>query len=171
MKGHGHCQTALFTLSGRLYGKLTHGQGHRCFRGGFGRSLCVRPHTDASAMVAAQVPDLRAKILMAGVYDLREVYQVSSWGLHVDGRTRDCILRLYRSALNVGREWQPGLANITAPTLVIHSRKDRPVPPKMAEALAADIGARAPVLLDAGHWYPLQRPDEMARALNTFWSS
>lgn len=83
----------------------------------------------------------------------------------------DCILRLYRSALNVGRESQPGLANITAPALVIHGRKDRPVPPEMAEALAGDIRARELVLLDAGHWYPLQRPDEMATALNTFWSS
>ncbi|MGV2068534.1 alpha/beta fold hydrolase [Agrobacterium sp. 22-226-1] len=89
----------------------------------------------------------------------------------VDGRMGDCILRLYRSALNVGREWQPSLANITASTLVVHGLKDRPVPPELAEALAKDIRAREVVLLDAGHWYPLQRPDEMAMALNTFWSS
>ncbi|MBW9061538.1 alpha/beta fold hydrolase [Agrobacterium pusense] len=89
----------------------------------------------------------------------------------VDDRMGDCILRLYRSALNVGREWQPGLANITAPTLVLHGLKDRTVPPELANSLANDIRAREVVLLDAGHWYPLQRPDEMARALNTFWSS
>lgn len=89
----------------------------------------------------------------------------------VDDRMGDCILRLYRSALNVGREWQPGLANITAPTLVLHGLKDRPVPSELAKSLANDIRAREVLLLDAGHWYPLQRPVEMARALNTFWSS
>lgn len=88
----------------------------------------------------------------------------------VDDCMGDCILRLYRSALDVGREWQPGLANIIAPTLVLHGLKDRPVPPELAKSLANDIGAREVFLLDAGHWYPLQRPDEMVRALNTFWS-
>jgi pimeloyl-ACP methyl ester carboxylesterase len=59
---------------------------------------------------------------------------------------------------------------VTAATLVLHGLKDRPVPPALAETLAGDIRAREVVLLDAGHWYPLQQPDEMATALNTFWS-
>ena len=81
-----------------------------------------------------------------------------------------CILRLYRSALNVGREWQPGLASITAPTLLLHGLNNKPIPPSCAEALARDIHARETVLLEAGHWYPLQRPREMAAALQTFWN-
>ncbi|MFJ8077714.1 hypothetical protein ACIQ7Q_28250 [Streptomyces sp. NPDC096176] len=36
----------------------------------------------------------------------------------VDGTMRDSILELYRSALTVGAEWEPDLANLSAPSLV-----------------------------------------------------
>ena len=37
----------------------------------------------------------------------------------IDPRMKDCILRLYRSARHVGAEWQPELANIRSPGLVL----------------------------------------------------
>ena len=37
---------------------------------------------------------------------------------HMDDRMKNCILRLYRSAIMLGREWKPGLSNITSPGLV-----------------------------------------------------
>ncbi|SFB61609.1 hypothetical protein SAMN03159496_05857 [Rhizobium sp. NFR07] len=61
----------------------------------------------------------------------------------VDDRMGDCILRLYRLALNVGREWQPGLTNITAPTLILQGLKDRPVPPELAGSHPGARGSSA----------------------------
>src|SRR5436853_3550746 len=43
---------------------------------------------------------------------------------HVDEAMKDCILRLYRSAVNVGREWQGGVENVRRPALVLWSRDD-----------------------------------------------
>src|SRR5688572_20872542 len=38
---------------------------------------------------------------------------------HVDATMRECILRLYRSAVRVGAEWQAGVEKVTRPALVL----------------------------------------------------
>ncbi|MDQ1077916.1 alpha/beta fold hydrolase [Pseudoroseomonas cervicalis] len=86
----------------------------------------------------------------------------------VDRVMGGCILRLYRSALEVGREWAPGLAHITAPGLVLHGLRDRACPQAFAERMAAAGAGFQP--LDSGHWFPLHRPAEMAAAVQRHWA-
>ena len=89
---------------------------------------------------------------------------------HVDAAMKDCILRLYRSALEVGREWQPALAEITAPGLVFWGKDDHACPVEFADRLASDTNAHRVLKLDAGHWSLLQKPAELADALRKHWT-
>ena len=82
---------------------------------------------------------------------------------------KDCILRLYRSAVNIGKEWQPELEQVRLPSMVIWGRDDPYVPLMWAERLAERIGAEL-VVLDCGHWWPYERPRETAEALRRLWS-
>lgn len=83
----------------------------------------------------------------------------------IDARMKDCILRLYRLAIQVGAEWEPGLANITAPGLVFWGKSDSACPIEFADHLGKDTKASQVFKLVCGHWTPLQRPDEIAQAL------
>ncbi len=89
----------------------------------------------------------------------------------IDSLMKDCILRLYRSAVTVGREWQPDLARITSPGLVFWGISDPACPVEFADHLAADTRAERVVKLDCGHWTPLQKPAEIAQALQTHWAT
>lgn len=89
----------------------------------------------------------------------------------VDDVMRDAILRLYRSAVNIGAEWQPTVESNRRPALVLWGTDDPYAP---AGPLAHQLGARvnAPVvLLDGGHWAIFEHPDETARALEELWAS
>ncbi len=89
----------------------------------------------------------------------------------IDARMKDCILRLYRSAIQVGAEWEPGLANITAPGLVFWGKLDPACPIEFADHLGKDAKASQVLKLDGGHWTPLQCPDKIAQALQEHWST
>lgn len=88
----------------------------------------------------------------------------------LDPLMQDCILRLYRSALTVGADWEPGLAAVTAPSLVFWGKDDQACPIAYADKLGETL--HAPVLkLDCGHWTPLQKPGEIAGALRAHWAA
>jgi pimeloyl-ACP methyl ester carboxylesterase len=89
---------------------------------------------------------------------------------HFDATMKDCILRLYRSAVNVGREWQPGVERITRPALILWAKDDPYVAPVFAERLAARVHGELVLFEGCGHWWPLERPAEAAAALETFWA-
>lgn len=89
----------------------------------------------------------------------------------VDGTMRDCILRLYRSAVTVGAEWEPGLADITAPGLVFWGASDPACPVEFAGRLGAVTKAGRVLTLDCGHWTPVHRPAEIAQALQAHWDA
>jgi pimeloyl-ACP methyl ester carboxylesterase len=89
---------------------------------------------------------------------------------HVDERMKDCILKLYRSAVHVGEEWQPGLAHMYVPTLIYWGRRDRECPVNLAHQMANSIPAVRLIELDCGHWVPLAMPRELAANLQQFWS-
>jgi pimeloyl-ACP methyl ester carboxylesterase len=89
---------------------------------------------------------------------------------HVDETMKDCILRLYRSAIDVGREWQADVERITRPGLVLWSQDDPYVAPVFAERLAARVRGELVLLEGCGHWWPLERPAEAAAALERFWA-
>jgi len=111
----------------------------------------------ASAMVAAQVADLRALILSGGVYDLKEAYQNSAPGLQQaiirEAGTSDQAF-LERSALYHAHE-------IRAETLLLHGQYDDRAPIEQAETFAAALSqARVPVALhrfECGHQIPREQ--------------
>lgn len=83
---------------------------------------------------------------------------------------KDSILKIYRSAIEVGAEWQPDLERQEVPAMVIWGRNDPYVPVKFGEALAARMGAEL-LVLECGHWWPFERPAETAAALLRHWAS
>ncbi|MER7841044.1 alpha/beta hydrolase [Streptomyces sp. NPDC096040] len=89
----------------------------------------------------------------------------------VDGTMRDSILKLYRSALTVGAEWEPELANLSAPSLVFWGALDPVCPIEFGEKLAASVLASRLLKLDSSHWTPLQKPAEVAAALEAHWNA
>jgi pimeloyl-ACP methyl ester carboxylesterase len=83
---------------------------------------------------------------------------------------KDTILKLYRSAVHIGREWQPDLEKLEVAAMVIWGRTDPYVPLEWAERLAERMRAEL-VVLECGHWWPFERPRETAEALLRHWSS
>jgi pimeloyl-ACP methyl ester carboxylesterase len=81
-----------------------------------------------------------------------------------------CVLRLYRSAVRIGEEWQSDLEYVDLPAVVIWGRADQYVPLVWGERLARRIGAEL-VSLDCAHWWPYERPRETAAALIRLWST
>jgi pimeloyl-ACP methyl ester carboxylesterase len=90
---------------------------------------------------------------------------------HVDATTKTCILGLYRSAVNVGVEWQADVEKITRPALILWSKDDPYVEPRFAERLAARVRGTLVFFEGCGHWWPYERPAEAAAALERFWAA
>ncbi|MBW8698556.1 Lipase LipV [Streptomyces sp. MBT84] len=90
---------------------------------------------------------------------------------HVDGTMKDSILRLYRSALTMGAEWEPALANVSAPCLVFWGALDPACPVRFGRELGVALRASRVLELDCNHWTVLERPAEVAAALEAHWSA
>ena len=90
---------------------------------------------------------------------------------HIDQKMGDCILRLYRSAVEVGKQWQPDLGKVQAPGLVFWGEEDTACPVEFAIELASDTKARRVLKLNAGHWTIVERSVEVAQALESHWAS
>lgn len=83
---------------------------------------------------------------------------------------KDSILKIYRSAIEIGAEWQPDLERVEVPAIVIWGRADPYVPLEFGEALARRMKGEL-VVLECGHWWPFERPEETAAALSRHWSA
>jgi pimeloyl-ACP methyl ester carboxylesterase len=97
----------------------------------------------------------------------REYAEQNSW--LVPGN-KECILKLYRSAIKIGEEWQPGVEQIELPSMVIWGRHDPYVALHWGERLASRMHAELAVL-ECGHWWPYECPRQTAEALERLWSS
>jgi pimeloyl-ACP methyl ester carboxylesterase len=91
---------------------------------------------------------------------------------HITDDMKRCILSLYRSAVNVGAEWQPGVEAIGGrfPALVCWGRDDPVITPDIGERLAQRLHATLRMFDDSGHWWPYTRPKETAAALEECWA-
>ena len=87
----------------------------------------------------------------------------------MDETMKASILRLYRSAVYVGREWVPDLVKVIAPGLVFWGVADPFCPIAFADRLGQDTKASRVLKLECGHWTPIQKPAEVARALEQHW--
>jgi pimeloyl-ACP methyl ester carboxylesterase len=88
-----------------------------------------------------------------------------------DRTMADCILALYRSAVDVGREWGPEFSDIPVPGLVAVPSEDPFLSADSARAGADRSGARLAELSGLGHWWMLQDPPRGAAMLEEFWAS
>jgi pimeloyl-ACP methyl ester carboxylesterase len=120
------------------------------------------------AIMAVMSPEPLGEGLAAAGIPAAEAAAVAA---RLDDRMKDCILRLYRSAIRVGEEWEDGVAAITRPGLVLWSRDDPYVAPRFAERLAARVRGELHFLEDCGHFWPHQRPAEAAAVLERFWQA
>lgn len=89
---------------------------------------------------------------------------------HVDGPMKDSILKLYRSALTMGADWEPALANLSAPALVFWGVLDPACQIEFGEKLGAAVRASRMLRLVCNHWPVLQRPADVAAALEVHWN-
>lgn len=78
---------------------------------------------------------------------------------------------LYRSAVNVGREWSGDLAGVTAPGLVLWGESDPFAASRFGARLAERTGAQFVCIPGCSHWWQLERPDMVAAELTRFWTA
>jgi pimeloyl-ACP methyl ester carboxylesterase len=90
---------------------------------------------------------------------------------HLDQTMADCILALYRSATNVGKEWGPDFAAIPKPGLIVIPSDDPFLSEESASKGAVRAGATTSKLDGVGHWWMLQNPPGGAAMLEDFWNS
>ncbi len=88
-----------------------------------------------------------------------------------DRAMADCILALYRSAVDVGREWAPEFRDVPQPGMVVVPCEDPFLSPERARAAAERSGAEVVDFVGLGHWWMLQDPARGAAALEEFWAS
>lgn len=89
----------------------------------------------------------------------------------LDHTMADCILALYRSAVDVGREWAPDFRDIPAPGLVVVPSDDPFQSADRARDAARNATAHTVELAGLGHWWMLQDPARGATMLERFWAS
>lgn len=89
---------------------------------------------------------------------------------YLDDRMKACILALYRSAVDVGAEWFSDPARTSVPGLAIWGADDLYAGAAQAGVLAETRGAGSLVFDDCGHWWPIERPADVAAALEDLWA-
>jgi pimeloyl-ACP methyl ester carboxylesterase len=89
----------------------------------------------------------------------------------LDRTMADCILALYRSAVDVGKEWGPAFREVPAPGLVLVPSQDPYLSADFARTAAARAGAAVAELDGLGHWWMLQDPALGAAVLEEFWAT
>jgi pimeloyl-ACP methyl ester carboxylesterase len=83
-----------------------------------------------------------------------------------------CILDLYRSAVDVGKEWSAEFTDVPAPGRVLLPGDDPfLLQSDLARNSAARAGATVVELDGLGHWWMLQDPARGAAVLEEFWAT
>jgi pimeloyl-ACP methyl ester carboxylesterase len=88
-----------------------------------------------------------------------------------DETTVDCILKLYRSAVDVKTQWGPSLGKAPAPGLVLLPTDDPFNDEGRVRRVAERAGARVETFDGVGHFWPYQAPEQGAARLRDFWAS
>ena len=112
--------------------------------------------------------DESATIFEAYGVPLDRARALAGWA---DEEMAGCILRLYRSAVDVGREWGPDFHDIAAPGLILLPSDDPFLSADGARSSAKRAGVEIAELPGIGHWWMLQDPAGAAAVLSDFWAS
>jgi len=118
-------------------------------------------------VMKAMTPEAIQGALQAAAMPAKDAAEAAAY---VDDLMKQCILKLYRSAVNVGGEWEDGLARIPPGGLVLWGEDDPYAAPSFGARLAERTGSRYRSFAGCGHWWQLQRPDEVADELRDLWS-
>lgn len=89
---------------------------------------------------------------------------------HVGGDMKRAILRLYRSAVNLGEEWGTDLSGLSDRGLVIWGSRDPFVGVKLGRRFSERTGVPLHVEEGAGHWTPFERAAPVAERLLAHWA-
>lgn len=116
-------------------------------------------------MVGAAPADRAALLMAVGVPEA----DAPDMAAHLDATMGRCILALYRSAIDIGNEWGPGIDDMEGAGLVIVSMQDPFRNHARSLRLATRTGAEVVELPDAGHFWMLQDPSRTAQILTEFW--
>jgi pimeloyl-ACP methyl ester carboxylesterase len=81
-----------------------------------------------------------------------------------------CILRLYRSAVHIGEEWRIP-TGLPFPSLVLWGADDPYCSPEIGASMATNLGGRLEVFDGCSHWWPVDRPAEVAALAEQHWAS
>jgi pimeloyl-ACP methyl ester carboxylesterase len=127
--------------------------------------LWQTPEVGERVMESMTAPGLQKVLVAAGV----PATAAEETARHVDDTMKRCILALYRSAVDVGREWSDDLRRITAPGLVLWGERDPYAASRFGARLAERTNARFVCLPGCSHWWQLERPDVVADELQRFW--
>ncbi len=119
-------------------------------------------------VMQALTPDAIQTALTTGGVPSRDAAETARY---VDDTMKACILKLYRSAVNVGAEWEGDLEHISAPGLVIWGDNDPYVTPDFGVHLAERTRAKFVSFYDCGHWWQLERADEVVSELQKLWTT
>ncbi len=123
------------------------------------------PGMGEKVMAGMTAEGLAAALVAAGV-PAADAVQTAA---HVDPTMKDCILKLYRSAVRVGDEWEDDLKRVSAPGLVLWGEKDPYAAVKFGTRLAERTRARFVSFPACSHWWQLERPGEVAAELERHW--
>ena len=126
--------------------------------------LWAQPGTGEAAMAAMNVDDLPPGLVHMGMTP--EGARTNS--LTTPGH-KAVALTLYRSGVNVGRDWAADLARIVVPSMLIWGVRDMDVPVETGRRMAWRMGAEM-VELDAHHFWPYAKPVEATQALQRLWA-
>ena len=90
-------------------------------------------------------------------------------GPHINAEMKRSILRLYRSAVNLGPEWGRDISGLPAHGCIIACENDHFVPPRVARDLSKRSGAPLYVIPAAGHWTIYDSPARFTRLIAANW--
>jgi pimeloyl-ACP methyl ester carboxylesterase len=109
---------------------------------------------------------------LAGFFATQGIDEETARGVasRVDDGMKSSILSLYRSAIEVSKDWRP-LSAPVPPGLVLWGADDPYAGPQMARNLAERTGAKLHIFEDTGHWWPAVRAEEAASLLEEHWRS
>jgi len=109
----------------------------------------------------------------AGVFEMFGVPHDEALGLAapIDETMASCVLDLYRSAMDVGKEWAPDFHDIPKPGAVLIAIDDALGSVDRTREAAARAGAATVDLEGVAHWWMLQDPELGASTIRDVWSS
>ena len=125
------------------------------------------PGMGEKVMAGLTAETLQAALVAAGV----PAADAARAGGKVDATMKQCILNLYRSAVNAGAEWEDDLRRVSTPGLVLWGEKDPYAAVDFGARLAEKTRARFVPFAGGSHWWQLERPAEVVAELERHWSA